>query len=78
MAKSKQNQSDTGDARRQGLDLRRLRRALDLTQTEVAARANCSQASVNRAEGGGKRISPSLLERIAKVLIDAEAKGKGR
>jgi DNA-binding transcriptional regulator YiaG len=78
MANCKQNQSDTGDARRYGLELRRLRRALDLKQTEVAARAKCAQASVHRAESGSKRISPSLLKRIAKVLIAAGAKAKAK
>lgn len=78
MAKSKRNQSDNADARRYGLELRRLRRALDLKQSEVAARAKSSQVSVHRAETGSKRISPSLLKRIAKVLIAAEAKAKAR
>ena len=58
-------------------ELRRLRRALDLTQWAVADRAGCSQASIVRAERG-RHVEPGLLKRIFAALLAAEAEARSK
>ena len=62
------------DAVATGLAVRRARRAIDVTQIELARRAGVSQAAVHRAETGAP-VSAEMLRRIiaALTLLDAEA-----
>jgi predicted transcriptional regulator len=52
--------------------LRQMRRALGLNQWDVAARANCSQASISLAERG-IRLREPLLRKIIKALLELDA-----
>src|SRR5437660_6282936 len=69
--------------RRQALtaDLVARRRALGLSQTEVAARMGTSQSAVARLESGDGDLRLSTLERYAAALgkrLDWRVKGAGR
>src|SRR5438445_13450296 len=69
--------------RRQALtaDLVARRRALGLSQTEVAARMGTSQSAVARLESGHGDLRLSTLERYAAALgkrLDWRGKGGGR
>src|SRR5260221_8558434 len=44
------------------------RRALDLTQTELADQVGCSVATIRKIEGDGARPSKQIAERLADVL----------
>ncbi|TML44039.1 MAG: helix-turn-helix transcriptional regulator [Actinobacteria bacterium] len=62
-------------------DLVARRRALGLSQTEVAARMGTSQSAVARLETGGADVRLSTLERYAAALgqrLDWKVKGRGR
>ncbi len=48
--------------------IRRRRKALDLTQQELAARVNCSAATIRKIENDERRPSRQIAELIAKVL----------
>ena len=52
-----------------GEELRLLRRSLDLTQWDVAARAGVSQPTIVRAEAG-QPVGADTLTRIAKALTE--------
>jgi class 3 adenylate cyclase/tetratricopeptide (TPR) repeat protein len=51
-----------------GAWLRRRRKALDLTQTELANRAGCVQGTIKSIEADARRPSRQLAERLADVL----------
>jgi len=62
-------------------DLVARRRALGLSQTEVAARMGTSQSAVARLETGSADVRLSTLERYAAALgqrLDWKVKGRGR
>jgi len=62
-------------------DLVARRRALGLSQTEVAARMGTSQSAVARLESGHGDLRLSTLERYAAALgkrLDWRVKGAGR
>jgi predicted transcriptional regulator len=67
MAKSKQQ------AVALGLELRRVRRALDLNQGELAKRARVCQASISRVENGAA-ITPAVTRRVLNALLGARAR----
>jgi predicted ATPase/class 3 adenylate cyclase/Tfp pilus assembly protein PilF len=48
--------------------LRRRRKALDLTQAELADRAGCASGTIKSIEGDARRPSKQLAERLADVL----------
>jgi len=60
-----------------GEQVRWMRRALNLTQSEVATRAQCSQPSVARVERG-EIVAPTLRQRIAAALVAFEAEAEAR
>lgn len=47
-----------------GTWLRRRRKALDLTQAELAARAGCVPTTIKKIEGGTRQFSRRLAERL--------------
>lgn len=51
-----------------GLNVQRLRRAKDLSQEELAARADVHQTYLSGVERGKRNASVLVLERIAKGL----------
>ncbi|HEU5097884.1 MAG TPA: tetratricopeptide repeat protein [Roseiflexaceae bacterium] len=51
-----------------GAWLRRRRRALDITQAELAQRAGCAPVTIKSIEADARRPSKQLAERLAKVL----------
>ncbi|HEX6605606.1 MAG TPA: helix-turn-helix domain-containing protein, partial [Chloroflexia bacterium] len=51
-----------------GYALRRRRKALDLTQAELATRAGCVLTTIKKIETGARRPSPQLAERLAGAL----------
>jgi predicted ATPase/transcriptional regulator with XRE-family HTH domain len=51
-----------------GLWLKRQRRALDLTQEELAQRIGCALVTVRKIEAGERRPSKQILERLAAIL----------
>src|SRR5215208_1980475 len=51
-----------------GYWLRRRRKALDLTQAELAARAGCVLTTIKKIETGARQPSRQLLERLAAAL----------
>ncbi|MDQ3249783.1 MAG: helix-turn-helix domain-containing protein, partial [Chloroflexota bacterium] len=55
--------------------LKRRRRALDLTQSELAAAANCSPVSVKKMEAGDLKPSRQLAELLAVALHIPAAEG---
>lgn len=70
MAKREIPANNDAESRREvGRGLRRVRQQLGLSQTDLAARANTTQSSVNRAEIGDPAVSQELLARIADVLL---------
>lgn len=69
--------ADVEARRRTAADLRRTRRALDLSQWDVAERAGCSQSSVAKAERGYP-MAPELVRRIAAALLEFDAEAKRR
>jgi predicted transcriptional regulator len=58
-------------------NLRALRRALGLTQWDVAERARCAQSTVAKVERG-RPVDPELIRRIAGALLDIEAERGGK
>ena len=48
--------------------LKRRRRALDLTQAELACRASCTSESIRKLEAGRQRPSKPLAARLAEAL----------
>jgi predicted ATPase/transcriptional regulator with XRE-family HTH domain len=52
--------------------LRRRRKALDLTQAELAARVPCAKGTIRRIEADDLRPSKALAERLADVLMLAD------
>jgi predicted ATPase/transcriptional regulator with XRE-family HTH domain len=52
--------------------LRRRRRALDLTQAELAARVPCAKGTIRRIEADDLRPSKALAERLADILVIAD------
>ncbi len=52
--------------------LRRQRRALDLTQVELAARVPCAKGTIRRLEADDLRPSKLLAERLAETLLIPE------
>ena len=63
---------DAESRERVGLDLRRARRAADLTQWDVAKRAACSQSTVAEAERGVP-VSPQTMKRIVGAVLELAA-----
>lgn len=53
--------------------LRRQRKALDLTQAELAARVPCAKGTIRRIEADDLRPSKALAERLADILVVADA-----
>jgi class 3 adenylate cyclase len=51
-----------------GLWLKQLRKALDLTQEELAERVGCAVTTIRKLEGGALRSSKQIAERLAKEL----------
>src|SRR5688500_1348941 len=51
-----------------GYWLRRQRKALDLTQTELASRVGCAVDTIKKIEADARRPSRQLAERLALVL----------
>src|ERR687885_357613 len=51
-----------------GYWLRRQRKAMDLTQAELAARAGCVLTTIKKIETGARQPSRQLVERLADVL----------
>ncbi len=51
-----------------GYWLRRRRKALDMTQDDLAQRAGCAVATIRKIEGGLRRPSRQLAERLAALL----------
>lgn len=51
-----------------GYWLRRRRKAMDLTQAELADRAGCALTTVKKLETGARQPSPQMAERLAKAL----------
>src|ERR687894_1692745 len=51
-----------------GAWLKRRRRALDLTQAELACRACCTAESIRKLEAGRQRPSKPLAARLAEAL----------
>jgi transcriptional regulator with XRE-family HTH domain len=51
-----------------GLNVQRLRRAKDLSQEELAGRANVHQTYLSGVERGRRNPSVLILDRIAKAL----------
>jgi predicted transcriptional regulator len=58
-----------------GAEVRRVRRSLDLTQWDLAALAQVSQATIVRAERG-LPTGAAVLQRILAALLAAEAQRK--
>jgi len=54
-------------------DLRKRREAADLSQLAVALRADCSPAMVGLVDRGYRPHRSAVIERIDRVLSDAEA-----
>lgn len=52
--------------------LRRRRKALDLTQVELAARVPCAKGTIRRIEADDLRPSKALAERLADILVVAD------
>jgi predicted ATPase/DNA-binding CsgD family transcriptional regulator/DNA-binding XRE family transcriptional regulator len=52
-----------------GYLLRRRRKALDLTQAELAARAGCGLTTIKKIETGARRPSAQLAERLVDALM---------
>ncbi len=50
-----------------GVWLRRRRKALDLTQAELVARAGCVPTTIKKIESGARKPSRRLAERLADV-----------
>ena len=48
--------------------IQKLRKAKSLSQTALAAKADCKQHQISRLEAGKAGVLPSTAERIAKVL----------
>src|SRR5262249_53608957 len=48
--------------------LKHRRKALDLTQTDLASQVGCSVMTIRKFEGGGRRPSKQIAGRIADVL----------
>jgi len=51
-----------------GYWVRRRRKALDLTQDELARRADCSLGAIRKLESDERRPSREIAERLAEVL----------
>lgn len=51
--------------------MRRRRRALDLTQAELAAQAGCTESMLRKIEADARRPSAQLAERLAQILAPA-------
>ena len=51
-----------------GLWLKQRRKALDLTQQDLAKRVGCSLETVVKIEAGGRRPSKQVAERLAECL----------
>ena len=58
-----------------GYWLRRQRKALDLTQAELAARAGCVVTTIKKIETGARRPSRQLAERLAAALALSSEEG---
>jgi WD40 repeat protein/transcriptional regulator with XRE-family HTH domain len=56
------------DATTFGAELKRLRAALDLTQSALAARVGCAIITLKQIEGGRRRPSRQIAERLAETL----------
>ena len=56
-----------------GAWLRERRKALDLTQTELGLRVNCTKAAIARLESGERRPSRQVAELLAVALGIAPA-----
>lgn len=54
--------------KRVGVNIQRLRRAAELSQEELGARASVHQTYLSQVEGGKRNPSIDVLERIAKAL----------
>src|SRR5690242_3477417 len=60
-----------------GYWLRRRRKALDLTQAELAQRASCSLDLIQKIEADARRPSRQMAEKLAEVLgIDAAERAR--
>src|SRR5689334_13871758 len=55
-----------------GYWLRRRRKALDLTQAELAARAGCVLTTIKKLETGARQPSRQLAERLGDALALSE------
>lgn len=54
--------------KRVGVNIQRLRRAAELSQEELGARADVHQTYLSQVEGGKRNPSVDVLERIARAL----------
>ena len=54
--------------KRVGVNIQRLRRAAELSQEELGARASVHQTYLSQVEGGKRNPSVDVLERIARAL----------
>ncbi len=54
--------------KRVGVNIQRLRRAAELSQEELGARADVHQTYLSQLEGGKRNPSIDVLERLAKGL----------
>ncbi|MFL5800389.1 MAG: helix-turn-helix domain-containing protein, partial [Roseiflexaceae bacterium] len=52
-----------------GAWIKRLRKAADLTQDELAARVGCAGATIRKIEAGERRPSREIAERLARFLL---------
>ena len=54
--------------KRVGVNIQRLRRAAELSQEELGARADVHRTYLSQLEGGKRNPSIDVLERIAKAM----------
>ncbi len=52
-----------------GAYLKQRRKALALTQEDVAARVGCARETIRKLEAGGRRPSKEIAQRLAEVLF---------
>src|SRR5437868_543749 len=65
---AKYDRYDRYDGRRFGRWIRDRRRALDMTQRELAAEVGCSDSTLRKFEAGTRRPSRQMVERLARFF----------
>ncbi len=68
---------DMDEVRSFGYWLRRRRKALDLTQEELARRVGCAVNTIGKIEGDARRPSRQMAARLAEVLALAPTERAG-